>query len=151
MTEYANARAKARKPPAPEQAKPARKGLRYVSKDRAKLMKTLSPERCELKVHVGCCMKCRKALGPAYLDAHEIANGAAREDCMDEPLLVMVLCRKCHNRVQGQPPAKQIALHFRWLIDVACAKYCDLTGTAPTHVVGEDVVTFLMMGKREPK
>ncbi len=111
-------------------------------------MRTIGPDRKELKDAVGQCMNCRVLRTADWLDVHEIASGPAREDCLHEPILQLVLCRECHDHVQSLRPAKQIAIHFRWLINYACEKYCELTGTAPTHVTAEDVITFLMMGKR---
>lgn len=121
--------------------------LRRVSKKRAALMRKVGPERRELKERVGECMYCRKALDPERLDAHEVANGAAREKCMEEPLLVIVLCRPCHDDVQGWQPARQIGLHFKWLIERGCKRFCELNGLADTAVVPDDVITFLMYQK----
>lgn len=114
-------------------------------------MKTLGPERRELKEEVGCCMCCREPLQPEWLDVHEIASGPAREKCLTEPLLQLVVCRDCHHHVQSQTAAKQIAWLFKWLIEKTCEKYCELKGYAPTAVVPADVHTFLMYQKAPKK
>jgi hypothetical protein len=152
MTEYARARAAVKKPPpAPEPVKARtqmkRTPLKRVSKKRAKLMRTLSPVRRELKKTIGQCMRCLDPLPPDYLDVHEIASGAAREKCLSEPSLQLVLCRECHEDVQSWPPAKQIALRHQWLIEEACEKYCELNGLADTAVVAAEVFVFLMYQK----
>lgn len=147
MTEYAQARAAARQPAAPSPAKPSRvtrQPLRRVSKKRAALMSRIGPERRDLKILVGQCMKCRELLTPDYLDIHEIASGDAREKCLRAPDLQIVLCRECHMIVQYMPPAKQIAVRTRWIIDGACALYCELKGYAPTAVMADEVVDYLM-------
>ncbi len=137
-----------RKPPAlPAPPRPARVTLRRVSKKRAELMKTLSPDRRELKEEVGECMWCGVPYAPDALDVHEIAAGGSREKCLTEPLLLMVLCRHCHGDIQGKPPAKQIAVLTEWSIDRICKAYCDVKGLAPRAVSRSDVTTFLFFRK----
>ncbi len=149
MTEYARQRAAARKQPPPaEQPKP-RKPIRRVSANRAKLMREVGPERKARKESTQRCMCCREPLQPDWLDIHEIASGPARQKCLEWIDLQLVLCRKCHDHVQNQPIAKQIALGVRWDIEKRCALYCELTGTAPTHVTAEDVITFLMFKRKQ--
>lgn len=113
-------------------------------------MKTLAPERRELKERVGCCMKCWKQLPPDMLDVHELAAGGSREKCLLVPELQLVLCRVCHDGLQGVPPAKQIAVIVQWNIQWLCHLYCETKGLAPTAVEPADVAIFLMF-REQPK
>ncbi len=110
-------------------------------------MKTLSPERRELKERVGQCMACGKPMAPEYLDVHEIAAGGSREKCLGVPLLQLVLCRMCHETIQPWPPSRQIAVRVRWQIRESCLRYCEVKGLAPTAVEPADVVIHLMFQK----
>lgn len=56
-------------------------------------------------------------------------------------------CRGCHEDVGSWKPARQIGLHFKWLIELGCKRYCELKGLADTAVVPADVVTFLLYQK----
>ncbi len=150
MTEYARARAKNHKPPSPPPARVSqaqRTPLKRVSKKRAALMAKVGPERRARKESTQMCMCCREPL-PAYLlEIHEVASGPAREKCLEWIDLQLVLCRGCHEHVQRWPAAKQIALGMMWDIEKRCALYCDLKGYAPTAVVADEVITFLMFKK----
>lgn len=131
--------------PPERQPKPARKGLRRVSKARSKLNRELGPQRKAFLESVGTCMVCRQR--PA-VECHEICAGAAREACLDEWMLVMAVCRACHNKIQGTPAAKQIKLRIRWTIEETCRRYCELKGLASTAVVAEEVILRLACGKK---
>lgn len=152
MNEFAHEFHKRRKPPAtaPDKPAPARKRqkpMKRVSSKRAKLMREVGPERQARKQDVGECMICRKPFAPQWLDADEIARGAAREACLSEPLLTLYSCRKCHTMSQDWPIAKRIAALIRWTIDRTTARYNELRGTAPSHVTGDDVAIYLMFKK----
>lgn len=107
-----------------------RKPIRRVSLKRAKLMRELAPERLARKREVGCCMDCRRVLPPEALDIHEIASGAAREECLRVVELQLVLCRQCHDRLQGAKAALQIAVAVRWYAKRLCERYDELKGYA---------------------
>jgi hypothetical protein len=121
--------------------------LKRISAKRRKLMATAGPERRAYKEQVGQCMICRRQESPDWLDAHEIAAGAAREACLTEWNLILVVCRECHERIQHSKPEKQIAYLAKWFIDQACAKYNELKGTAPTHVTAMGVLDYLDYSK----
>lgn len=154
MTEYARQRAARRKPPlTPDKPAPARKPrktLKYVSDERKKLMATVGPERQARKQIIGECQHCRTEGTIDQLDVHEIAAGGTREKCLWIADLQIVLCRKCHKLIQGMPPAKQIAIRAKWHIDFACKMYCEVKGLAPTAVVADEVVSYLMYAKTKP-
>lgn len=152
MNEFARWLASKKQPPTPAPAAKAvkpRKPLRRVSDKRKKLMAKVGPEREARKEETGCCMICRKPFPPELLDGDEIARGADREKCLSQPSLTIISCRKCHTESQDWPIAKRIAVVIRWTIDQAAALYNELRGTAPTHVMGEDVITYLMFRKRD--
>lgn len=121
------------------------KGLRRVSKKRAKLMREVGPQRKAFVESVGTCMVCRQR--PA-VECHEICAGAAREACLDEWMLVMAVCRRCHTKIQSTPAAKQIKLRIRWTIEETCRRYCELKGLAPTAVVAQEVILRLACAKK---
>jgi hypothetical protein len=120
-----------------------RSPLKRISAKRRKLLATAGPERRAYKEQVGQCMICRQQLPADSLDCHEIASGSAREACLTQWNLILVVCRECHERIQHSKPEKQIAYLAKFWIDQACAKYNELKGTAPTHVTRNDVVTYL--------
>jgi hypothetical protein len=122
-----------------------------MSAKRKALMQTLSPERLSLKEQVGECMLCCRRLEPEHLDVHEIASGPAREACLEQPSLQLVLCRGCHERVQSWPAAKQIAQRHRWMIVRECKLYCELKGRAPTAVIANDVEIYMVFGSKGKK
>lgn len=133
-------------PPAkPERAK---RGIKRVGDKTAKLKRETNPERAARKESVGCCMICRKPLPPDELDGDEIARGYARQECLKHPELTLISCRRCHDRTQNEPPAKRIMYIILWEIDQRCKLYCELRGTAETHVTAEDVIAYLMFRKR---
>ena len=144
-----------RKPPpaSAEKRKPKgglkRSRLPSRSKKRAKLMRKVGPKRKEFLESVGACMF--EGCGLDACDPHEIACGHARADCLDEFELVMGLCRKHHKIVQHWPPAKQIAMRTLWKLKQVCRLYCELRGTAETHVTAEEVIGYLMFRKRPQK
>src|SRR5262245_26294996 len=99
-SEYFN---KQRKPPAPsEPDQPSarkgrsgrRKGLRPMSKKRAKLMREVGPERKAFVESAWSCMVCYME---KPTDCHEIARGPAREKALSEPSLWLAVCRRCHE------------------------------------------------------
>lgn len=121
-----------------------RSPLRRVSKKRKKLNAGVNPERKAFVEAAGACMVCR--VSPA-VDAHEIASGHAREDCLTEWSLIMAVCRRCHTKIQHMKPEKQIALRTAFFIDQACEKYNELRGTAPTHVTRNGVLNYFSYSK----
>lgn len=103
-------------------------------------MQQVGPERKAYKEQVGCCMVCRMQLPPESLDCHELAAGYAREKCLTEWLLIMVVCRTCHDRIQGTKPKYQMRLLLLWIADEMARKYCELKGYATTHLTGAEVL-----------
>lgn len=121
--------------------------MKRVSDKRRKLMREVGPERKARKAEVGCCMLCRRALPPSELDADEIARGPAREACLKEPSLILILCRCCHDMSQNWQPGKRIAIGIMFEVDVRCAKYNELRGTGPNHVTRYHVLNYLDYAK----
>lgn len=117
--------------------------MRRVSLKRAALLRSLKAKRQAMKESAGECMVCHRRLPPDSLDCDEIARGHAREKCLDEPLLILVSCRGCHDLTQNWTPTERIALRVRWLIDQVAARYCELRGTARTYVTGAEIVDAL--------
>lgn len=116
--------------------------MRRVSAKRAKLMRTVGPARKEFRLAVGVCMLCRQ--NPAS-ENHEIANGAAREKCLEVLDLQLCVCRSCHEAIQTAHPADQLALRTIWDIDYRTLKYNELMGR--NRVDTEDVIARLMFRK----
>lgn len=134
-----NQRSEPRQPP-PATPKAAPKRMRANTKKRAKADRAKQPARRAFAAAAGVCMVCRQA---NVETVHEIANGAAREKCLDQFDLTLAVCAACHETLHPIKPAVQIAIRAAWFIDVACGKYCSLKGFAPTHVTRNDVLTAL--------
>lgn len=132
------------------EAKQRNAPLKRVSDKRKKHMAKVGPERRARKEEIGCCMVCRQLFTPECLDGDEVARGPAREKCLSEPSLTIIDCRRCHEVIQDWPIAKRLAVIERWEADQRAARYCELTGNAPTHVTGADVVSYMTFFKPGP-
>lgn len=53
---------------------------------------------------------CDCGCGERADDPHELTAGPDREAAMENPRLLLYLRRSCHQRIQGMPYAKQIAM-----------------------------------------
>lgn len=85
-----------------------------VSKKQAKLNRDTRGMRRDPieKFQVLCDCGC----GSPATDCHELTSGFSRPEAMKDPRLLMYLARGCHERIQGMPYAKQIAIVARAMV-----------------------------------
>lgn len=84
--------------------------LRRESKKAREQRDRIAPVRVAYKSLVGRCERCFQPGNAASLDLHEIPAGAHRHRAAGQPLCWLVLCRKCHEEVQGIDYAEQLAI-----------------------------------------
>ena len=86
--------------------------MKKISSRRLKRIREAKPVREALKARVGRCEHCLKPTAPEYLDCDEIARGSSRQQALDEPCSILVVCRPCHSIVQPWSRAKRLALLY---------------------------------------
>ena len=91
--------------------------LQPVSAKTKAMRNEMKPYRTWLKTSARCCMKCRKPAASAELDVHEIPAGAHRDRALQNPWTWLVLCRDCHNVLQGIDPKLQVEVLFGFVTD----------------------------------
>jgi hypothetical protein len=91
--------------------------IRPVSEKTKAKRDALAPYRVWLKASAGCCMKCRRKLGSGDLDVHEIPAGSHRDRALRNPWTWLVLCRGCHDVLQGLDPQLQVAVLFAHVVE----------------------------------
>jgi len=75
--------------------------LKPVSDKRRKLQAETSPIRRALVEFVGVCEVCERN---AASDVHEVTAGRYRAKAVKEWRTWIVLCRECHDAIQGEKP-----------------------------------------------
>ncbi len=106
---------------------PRKKRINPVSKKTSKERDELRPHREWLKLSAGCCMRCGDAPEEGEeledLDLHEIPAGSHRNRALKLlPWVSLVLCRTCHDELQGVDPNRQVAILKAWI--EACINDC---------------------------
>ena len=107
--------------------------------------------RRELILEVGRCELCghdpaRFGNGAIswILACHEIARGNSRQDALDKPYAILVVCRYCHSEHLGNkgewPQARQLAALKRSRPrDYDLAAFNELVGRGPNRITEKDV------------
>lgn len=96
---------------------PRAKPMNKVAPKRKSQRDALAPYRVWLKASAGCCMKCRAKRASVELDVHEIPAGAHRDRALQNPWTWLLLCRDCHDVLQGIDPQIQVEVLFAWIVD----------------------------------
>lgn len=117
--------------------------LRKVSAKARRRNRAVSKVRQAIKESLGCEV-CLYGFPESSLDVHEIAAGRGRQAALGEPMLLMAVCRGCHDEIQGTKAATQIATKARWVIHETCKKYCEAMGLSYSAVTPEEVVRELV-------
>lgn len=114
----------------------SKKWLKHTSASKATHKKAVDPLRHAFARNKQFCELCGLE---GNLETHEIGNGAAKEECEKHPGLWIALARECHDKVQGWPKAKQLAL--RWLRDLQTLNR--IRGRAPNAITWDEVMDEL--------
>ena len=81
--------------------------MRYLSLVRQRAKREADKRRNAFRKEQVRCCKCGLAYGEP-LDVHEIAAGGSRAQSARERCAWLLLCRTCHNEVQGWPREKMV-------------------------------------------
>lgn len=130
-----------RKTPMKRSTKPMRK----QSKKRAKLMRTVGPERKAYIAEFGKCMACGSR---KRLCVHEMAKGSHREAALSEPCTWLVACWLCNTRYLEDysiwPLARQLATKLKYDPDrFDLERFNEIRGRAATAITIEEVRQWL--------
>lgn len=121
--------------------------MRRVSKKRQKRNAEVKEVRAAIVERRGTCAKCGARPGRGFLSSlicHEIARGIHRDNALDKPYAILVLCERCHHDIHnesGWSEARQLAmLQQCYPEDYDLAAYNTLINpNAPNRITQEEV------------
>lgn len=96
--------------------------LRKVGKQKQREQRTVDPMRRLLRSTKGRCVHCDRAFAVDHLECHEIVGGSNRWKAVQDPDLWLVVCRECHQVVQGMTKSAQVALKTKQVIQAVNEK-----------------------------